>query len=162
MNRWIDSEEAFWKKVSKGPDCWEWNGKRNYAGYGILTRHGRGIRAHRFSWVLAFGKLKPSACVLHRCDNRACVNPAHLFVGTQADNMADMVAKGRSNLGPRHGSHTQPEKFRRYAKLTAHAIPLIRQRLAAGEPVASVARDHGVSPWTIYDVAEGRTWRHVL
>jgi len=74
-------------------------------GYGVLRHGGSNVRAHRLSWQLSRGPLGAGVCVLHRCDTPACINPGHLFVGTQADNMADMCKKGRvkPGMGERHG-----------------------------------------------------------
>lgn len=75
--------------------CWNWTGFINPKGYGQLSFKRRTVRAHRLAWALAYGPIPDGLCVCHRCDNRRCVRPDHLFIGTNLDNMRDMVAKGR-------------------------------------------------------------------
>lgn len=92
--------ERLWRRVAKGsPDaCWPWTGYTNDYGYGVLGRGSRSdglIRAHRAAWLVTHGTLPDDVLVLHTCDNPPCCNPAHLFLGTHADNTADMSAKGR-------------------------------------------------------------------
>ncbi len=93
--KWYDPEGNFWSKVSKTSDCWLWMGSKRKSGYGHFRYMGRLQSAHRVAWQLAFGPIPAGMNVLHRCDNPSCVRPDHLFLGTQADNMADKMAKKR-------------------------------------------------------------------
>lgn len=94
-------EDRFWSQVSQGDvqECWEWQSCLNPNGYGRIGHGGRGGRkcaAHRVSWEIHYGAIPDSLWVLHKCDNPACVNPNHLFLGSHQDNMDDMIAKGRA------------------------------------------------------------------
>ena len=85
--------------TSAGPGgCWPWTGARSGGGYGYLWWRGRSRQAHRLSFAAANGSIPAGAFILHRCDNPRCVNPAHLFAGSHADNMRDMFSKGRGRL----------------------------------------------------------------
>ena len=90
--------ERFWSKVNKTEGCWEWTAYRNDLGYGFISLNGKAERSHRVSIFLSSGKW-PEKHVLHKCDNPPCVRPDHLYEGTDADNMADMKARGRFHGG---------------------------------------------------------------
>lgn len=112
--------EAFWARVDvRGPDeCWPWTGALNRAGgYGHLSWGGRTIYAHRLAHTLRKGPIPEGMQILHACDNPLCCNPAHLSAGTQAENIADMVAKGRHAVGERNAR----------TKLTDEQVEAIRK-----------------------------------
>jgi hypothetical protein len=150
--------ERFWSKVRvAGPDdCWMWTGATTPAGYGKISTGGREgglLLATRLSLMLhhSLGAWPTGVNACHRCDTPACVNPAHLFMGTQADNMADSAAKGRMACGSR----------RPMAKLSEADIPVIRRRISEGAPRQCIADSFGVSRSAIRQVVIGLTWRHV-
>jgi hypothetical protein len=165
--------DRFWSRVAKAEDgCWYWLGATNgIGGYGVVcfyrdrgrVKHQYG--SHRVSWFLAHGDPE-QLHVLHACDHPSCVNPAHLFLGTEADNMADKVAKGRQARGATHGSRTLPESVPRgegngNASLDGDAVVQIRDRFASGASRAALAREFGVDWSTIDAVVRRHTWRHV-
>lgn len=137
--------------------CWEWTGHRDHKGYGRLTFRGRTIRAYRLAYELFVGPIPKGACVLHRCDNPPCCNPAHLFLGSRADNHADMMAKGR------HGATRGSAHHK--AKLTEDDVAVIRAEYAAAPSRYGLrlrlARQYGVHPETIRNAAQGRFWKGV-
>jgi len=94
-------DDRFWGKIKKQTSgCWEWKGNISSSGYGLLSYKGKNIGSHILSWILHNGEIENNLWVLHKCDNRKCVNPKHLFLGTRQDNMDDMVRKGRQKNGP--------------------------------------------------------------
>jgi hypothetical protein len=103
--------ERFWSKVDRrgADECWSWKGGRRRRGYGIFSAGGSQLLAHRMAWQLSRGPIPPKMFICHHCDNPPCCNPAHLFIGSAADNFHDMIMKGRARspihklTAPRHG-----------------------------------------------------------
>lgn len=146
--------DRFWPKVQKTDGCWEWAAALNDAGYGVIGRGGRGRgneRAHRVSWAIHFGEIPRGMFVCHRCDNRRCVRPEHLFLGTHAENMADCRAKGRI-ASPIGG-------FER--KTTDESVRFMRDAHAAGFSIARIAAAFGLSDITVSRIVRGKRWAHV-
>lgn len=147
-------EVRFWMQVKSSRDnCWEWLAYKIRGGYGSFRIGRRTYLAHRISYSISNGHVPAGLYVCHRCDNPSCVNPSHLFVGTQTDNMADCARKGRaaSRAGEFNGNST----------LRVSQVLDVRSRVAAGESGASVARLYGVDRSTINDIIRQRTWRDV-
>lgn len=142
----------FYDKIPHRPaqGCWEWQGNLDKDGYGLFRFRTIAWRAHRFSWKHVNGDIPQGIHVLHRCDNRSCVNPEHLFLGTHQDNMADKINKNRSKA-PRGSNHFK-------AKLTEEAVKNIRNDTRTPKEIAS---DYGVSNTNVCAIKKRKIWRHV-
>jgi hypothetical protein len=147
----------FWSKVDRSPEgCWNWLASTGTGGYGQININGKPRVASRVAFELVYGEIPEGLFVCHWCDNRLCVNPDHLFLGTPADNIHDMDAKGRRvnspHFGSRHGC----------AKLDEQKVAEIKRRIQAGESQKTLAAEYGVTPGAINHIAKGRQWRHVV
>jgi len=141
-------------RIKRAPSgCWEWQGSRHPQGHGYFQWSVlEGVSyAHRASWRLLRGEIPEGHGVLHKCDNPPCINPLHLFTGTDAENFADMRVKMRHPHGER-----QP-----FAKLTEIKVLEIRTRRAAGEQITRLAKEFGLENSAVCNIASGRNWKHV-
>lgn len=145
--------QRFWSYVDKrGPDdCWEWN-RATWLGYGRFNCEGQKFRAHRFAYLISVGDIPPDLVVRHRCNNRSCVNPAHLVVGTHRDNIYDQIRSGTLARGERCAS----------AKLTAADVLKIHQLHGRGMSFSQIAGLFNVAVPTVAQIFTGRTWKHVV
>jgi hypothetical protein len=144
--------ERFEQYTRTSSGCWLWIGHRDPNGYGRLNVNGQPLLAHRLSWQLHNGDMGDSY-VLHKCDNPQCVNPTHLFLGTQSENCDDMWSKGRAKPG-----HVFGEKHG-MSKLTETQVLQIRSSEGS---LRSLAKMFGVSSPVISDIKNGKTWKHLL
>jgi hypothetical protein len=153
-NRHRPAVERFWEKVNKdAPNgCWEWTGSQMRSGHGQIHIDGKSVLVHRFVWELENGSIPADMEVCHHCDNPGCVNPSHLFLGTQTDNMADMMSKVRQARGSRHSQ----------AKLTEAQVIEIRRRYVRGViTYKMLAAEYGVGPATIALIIQRKNWAHI-
>jgi hypothetical protein len=152
----------FEQRTDRSGECWLWTGPRNAHGYGVFHYRADGvdrrILAHRYAHLMATGVDAADLLVCHRCDNPACVRPDHLFAGSHAENMRDMVQKGRWDSPERRASKCAGERMPN-AKLTAEAVRAAREEVAHGGAVRSIARRLGVSRTTLKNAVSGTTWR---
>lgn len=151
-------EDRFWPKVEKTNDCWIWiaSGGR----YGHFKYNGRIEMAHRVSWLLEYGEIPDGLDVLHRCDRPRCVRPDHLFLGTHADNMRDMRAKGRGN-SPIVKFNRGSQNFRSRATTGLTEDQVREIRAMAGMSRAEIARRYSTSWGCIDSILKRKTWTHI-
>lgn len=158
-------ERRFWSKVARGDDsaCWPWTAGTVRGGYGWIWLEGsKRLQAHRAAFMLERGEIPPGVFVCHTCDNPACCNPSHLFLGTVKDNSDDMIAKGRGRkaTGDANGSRLYPARRPRGSAVnTAKLTPeLVREIQASAEASRPLARRLGVAHSTILRARRGDSW----
>ena len=141
--------ETLLKHIVKTDTCWVWKGRTNKKGYGIIGfRNEDGRMAHRVAWILKNGEIPEGLCVCHKCDNPPCVNPDHLFLGTNQENIADRHAKGRSNAprGEQHGMSV----------LNDHQVKQIQ---SDPRPSRQVGKTYGISKTHVLRIKKGESWK---
>ena len=156
-----DFIKRFCSKFKQGgeEECWEWEAGKNNYGYGCIQKGCRALKAHRVSYELFVGPIPEGLIVRHKCDNPGCVNPHHLEVGTDADNVRDKVERGRQAKGGEHGR----------ARLCEPEVALIKKFFARHPPVTGwnggqcnfLARWFGVAVQTVSDIHAQKRWAHI-
>lgn len=166
----IDRTDKFWGLVDVGEagDCWNWRGSTSEGGprrlpYGrFYISKTKTVRAHRAAYMIHTGQHPGGMAVCHTCDNAKCCNPAHLWLGTVADNNADRAAKGRS--APTPLTREDRSKFgedHQQSKVTEGDVQEIRRRYEGGESVRVIAASYPLNATTIWRIATKRLWPHV-
>lgn len=160
-------KQRFLSKVQKTDTCWIWTGTMGSGGYGQFWFNGKTHWAHRVSYALFISPDLKNLCVCHSCDVRNCVNPAHLWLGTNADNTDDMVRKGRTVSGDKHWTRIRPESILRgekqgSSKLTEEQVLVIREKYATDNySQRELAKEFKVCQTMIGTILRRERWKHI-
>lgn len=162
----VKDTARFWSKVEQrtSEECWPWRGAVLAQGYGEFKIAKRMFKAHRIALFLTTAEWKEVA--MHICDNPLCCNPLHLRGGTQKENVADRVRKGRSAIGDRNGSRVYPERLMRgedhtNTRLTDAMVRELRERHTAGELSGNLGKEFGIHRCTVHRIVTKRYWKSV-
>jgi hypothetical protein len=147
--------DRFNSKIKVTPSCWVWTASIGSTGYGQISASGGPKKAHRVSYEMHIGPIPDGLCVLHKCDNPVCVNPAHLFLGTRTENAKDKVSKGRQARGVGHGLKGADHPA---AKLDAEKVKSIRLDVRSSKEISDA---FGVSRSLVVQIKARTIWRHV-
>lgn len=153
----------FWSRVNKTEGCWLWTSTTSTAGYGYIDDNKRRYQSSVYSWMIHNGPVPDGLFVLHKCDNTACVNPDHLFLGTQNDNVQDCIKKGRFN----YGSRGKKGEKHHGARVTEEQVRDIRRRYTKGRGRYQRGNSHelavefGLTQAQVLNIAKHKQWSHV-
>lgn len=164
----MEARMRFWSSVDKtvDTDCWIWRSDRSSFGHGRFLFLGQRTQAHRYAYELEYGTIPDGLVLCHKCDVPECVNPSHMFVGTQKDNIQDCVRKGRWPVGQTHWCSGKPELVKRgeragNSKLSETQVAEIYRLCCSGSNYSDVAALFGINRATAVQIHRGKTWNHV-
>lgn len=144
--------KSFWSKVNMSEGCWDWQGGLISSGYGSAYHPKLGPQAaHRLAWILTNGDIPKGLYVLHKCDNKKCVNPDHLYLGTQKKNLEDAKLHGLTNTGTKHWSST----------LTESEVLLIRKMHKSGSSIRLLADIFNQTYKNVWQIVNNKRWQHL-
>lgn len=155
MSRPKTNTQSFWRKFTKGNGCWEWPGSLSKSGYGQISVGDKMWRSHRYAYTVSKGPIPDGMFVLHKCDNRKCCKPWHLYRGDQQQNMDDMKKRNR------HKPHVPRGEIHSDSKLTEADVVEIRGRRENGELLREIAEDFPVDYTYISRICLRKTWSHI-
>ena len=140
-----NEHKRFWEKVRKTETCWEWTSPLNYCGRGFIRIYGKNMQAHRAAYILLKGEIPDGMCVLHTCDNPSCVNPDHLYLGTQKQNARDREKRGRHGKG--------------WKILKPEQVKAIREEYRRGANAVDLGEKYNRDPLSIYRIVSGESFQ---
>lgn len=155
-------ENRFWEKVRKTENCWLWEGAQAGSGYGTFCgADGKMTSAHRIAYWLVNGDIPPGYVICHKCDVKLCVNPDHLWCGTQQQNVDDMIQKGRFARGKQLNHAPQNGSLNNNAKTNEDNVVLVRKLLDQGMSQAEVARRTGIKRGNVWCIKHRKSWKEL-
>lgn len=173
-SKWCSIKCHLLDRIQKKEDCWEWMGSLTKVGYGKIQVKNKNYTTHRLSYEIFKGQIPDGNMICHSCDNKKCINPEHLWVGSAKDNMHDMIQKGRkvAKTGWKHTEETKqkfklrPHSDRRgekhhLSKLTSEDVLNIRKMIESGEKIIDIARKYNVDQSAISNIKRKRNWSHI-
>ena len=159
-----ETMRRFWTKVDSRGDCWLWTGGQRGNGYGCFKVNGKVLSAHRVSWVIKHGEIPTGKLILHKCNNRSCVNPKHLYVGTHKDNVADAIRAGTHYFAKKSYFNTNSARKgteNGSSKLDNIKVRDIRMLRKEGMGCRELGRLYSVDHSIISEVVNHKIWKHV-